>query len=168
MFALTEGRIRCSRRVTHNARRGRGERSRLAGTGGWGGHVRYDPPIDRWELLRKLRGAGAKAGLGEGKPAAATPARLPSHDRPERRGPERGGPERNSGASRARGDPGGVALMIDSDRQEAKGGEDRADACALNPQCAIKLGCRQVSHRLHAAASGIPRLKSTSRLSGPA
>ena len=96
------------------------------------------------------------------------PLRLPSHDRPERRGPERGGPERDSGASRARGDPGGVALMIDSDRQEAKGGEDRDDACALNPQCATKLGCRQVSHRLHAAASGIPRLKSTSRLSGPA
>ena len=55
------------------------------------------------------------------------------------------------------GDLGGVALMIDSDRQEAKGCEDRDDARALNPQCAIKLasgnefssiGTGRFAHRL--------------------
>ena len=91
------------------------ERAEVAArTGEWGGHVRYDPPIDHWEFrsfadqerLEQVREIYGEQAYEERKPAweraspPLVPSRFPSHDRPQRLGPERGGPERDCGPSR--------------------------------------------------------------------
>ena len=85
-----------------------------ARTGGSGGYVLYDPPIDHWKLrssaeqerLEQVQEIYGEQAYEERKRAwerASPPlvlSRFPSHDRPQRRGPERGGPERDYGPSR--------------------------------------------------------------------
>ncbi len=106
-----QGQIRCLRRVINNARRGRGERVAwrraevAARAGGWGVHIRYDPPIDHWKLrsfavlerLEQVREICGEQAYEERKRAwerasqPLVPSRFPSHDRPQHRGPVRTG-----------------------------------------------------------------------------
>ena len=97
-----------------NGMEGSEERAEVAArTGGWGVHIRYDPPVDHWKLrsfaeqerlqqVREIHGEQAyekRKRAWERASQPLVPSRFPS-DRPQHQGPEQGGPERDSGPSR--------------------------------------------------------------------